>query len=209
MFTRNLAVLLMTITAGSIGGVSRNDPVVGKPAPEFTARDTKGRAFDLASQRGKWVVLEWFNHQCPFTGKQYNSGNMQKLQRTYTARGVEWVSIVSSAPGHDGFTTDEKANDLVRSKHAAPTLVIRDTSGSIGHLYRARNTPQMFVIDPTGRLVYQGAIDDKRTADTADVRTAHNYVAAALDEAMAGKRVAVPMTQPYGCTVQYATPDTH
>jgi peroxiredoxin len=179
-------------------------PVIGQPAPDFSTRDTNGKAQQLATYRGKWVVLEWFSSQCPYTLKHYNTGNMQRLQRAYTEKGVVWLSIVSSAPGREGFTTAAKANALTTQWAAAPTATIRDTSGAIGHLYDARNTPQLFVINPAGNLVYAGAIDDKRTADTADVAAAHNYVSAALDAALAGKPIAVQLTQPYGCTVQYA-----
>jgi peroxiredoxin len=201
---------LITIgLAGSIAAVvatNSSDPAVGKPAPDFRVVDTRGNVQQLSAQRGKWVVLEWFSHACPFTGKQYNTGAMQRLQREYTARGVTWISVVSSAPGREGYTTTEQANALTLKKGASPTAVIRDTTGALGHLYGARNTPNMFVIDPAGTLVYAGAIDDKRTTDTADVRTAHTYVRAALEEGMSGKPISTPATQPYGCTVQYATP---
>jgi hypothetical protein len=150
------------------------------------------------------VVLEWFSSACPYTLKHYKTGNMQRLQRTYAAKGVVWLSIVSSGPGREGYTTAAKADAITSQWAALPTAVIRDTAGSVGHLYDARNTPQMFVIDPAGTLVYAGAIDDKRTSDTADVAIAHNYVSAALDAALAGKPVTVQLTQPYGCTVQYA-----
>ena len=176
---------------------------VGQPAPAFTAIDTRGTARDLASLRGKWVVLEWFSHGCPYTGKHYGSGNMQKLQHDYTAKGVTWLSIVSSAPGKEGFTTVADANRLTAEKKAVPTAVIRDTSGVIGHMYGARNTPQLFVIDPKGVLRYAGAIDSKPTTKVEDIATAKNYLRAALDEAMAGKPVTNAVTQPYGCTVQY------
>jgi peroxiredoxin len=181
-------------------------PEVGRSAPDFRGHDTHGQTQRLSAYRGKWVVLEWFSHACPYTGKQYKTGKMQQLQRTYTERGVIWLSIVSSATGREGYTTAEKANTLTAEKGAVPTAVIRDTAGAIGHLYDARNTPQIFVISPAGILVYAGAIDDKRTADTTDVAKAHNYAAAALDAALAGKPVPVPVTQPYGCTVQYAEP---
>jgi peroxiredoxin len=183
------------------------EPVIGRTAPDFTTRDTRGATQHLAAYRRRWVVLEWFSHACPYTAKQYATGNMQRLQKTYTAKGVVWLSIVSSATGHEGFTTNARANELTAEKGAAPSAVIRDTSGTIGHLYDARNTPQLFVIDPQGTLVYGGAIDDKRTSDTADVAKAHNYVSAALDESLAGKPVSVALTQPYGCTVQYSNPN--
>jgi peroxiredoxin len=184
--------------------IRHGGPIIGQPAADFATRDTNGKTQQLAAYRGKWVVLEWFSSQCPYTLKHYNTGNMQRLQRTYTEKGVVWLSIVSSAPGREGYTTAAKANALTTQWAAVPTAVIRDTAGTIGHLYDARNTPQLFVINPAGNLVYAGAIDDKRTADTADVATAHNYVAAALDAALASKPVTVQLTQPYGCTVQYA-----
>ena len=199
-------ITTIALAIAAVGAARSADPVVGARAPDFRATDTHGGARSLSAYKGKWVVLEWFSHACPYTAKQYNSGNMQRLQRTYTARGVIWLSVVSSAPAHEGYTTSEGANRLTDEKHAAPTAVLRDTAGALGHLYGARNTPQLFVIDPAGMLRYAGAIDDKRTADTADVRGAHNYLAAALDEAMAGKTVTTPVTQPYGCTVQYAAP---
>ena len=178
-------------------------PKVWQPAPLFSAVDTHGVPRELSSLRGKWVVLEWFSHACPYTGKHYGSGNMQKLQREYTAKGVTWLSIVSSAPGKEGYTSVAEANRLTDEKKAAPTAVIRDTSGVLGHLYGARNTPQLFVIDPHGVLRYAGAIDDKPTTKIEDIATANNYLRAALDAAMAGKPVAQAVTQPYGCTVQY------
>lgn len=193
-----VAAIIVTPPAGA--------PAIGAPAPAFTAIDTHGVTRDLAAYRGRWVVLEWFNHECPFTRKQYDSGNMQRLQREYTAKGVVWLSIQSSAPGRFGYMTDAQANRLTTEKHAAPTAVIRDTAGVIGHLYGARNTPQLFVIDPHGVLVYAGAIDDLPTTDTADVRTAHNYLQAALDEGMSGRPITTPLTQPYGCVVQYDNP---
>jgi peroxiredoxin len=201
MIVKSLAILsLVAVSAATVAHV----PPIGKPAPVFSARDTHGQPQSLEAYRGKWIVLEWFSHQCPYTAKQYVSGAMQRLQQTSTTKGVVWLSIVSSAPGMEGYTTDERANALTDAKHAVPSAVIRDTSGSIGRLYGATNTPNMFVIDPKGVLVYAGAIDDRRTADTADVARSHNFVAAALDEAMTGRPVAVPMTQPYGCVIPYA-----
>jgi peroxiredoxin len=204
MYQRTLIATLLL--AASFGFRRSPAPTIGQPAPDFAIQDTRGKAQQLSAYRGKWVVLEWFSHACPYTIKHYASGNMQRLQRTYTEQGVVWLSIVSSAPGREGFTTNAKANELAAEKGAAPTAIIRDTAGTVGHLYDARNTPQLFVINPNGVLTYAGAIDDKRTSDTADVAKAHNYVSAALDAALAGKPVVVQLTQPYGCTVQYATP---
>jgi hypothetical protein len=192
-------VVLLLSASGSSG------PVIGKPAPAFTAVDIRGRSHSLDAYRGKWVVLEWFNHSCPYTAKHYNSGNMQRLQRTYTERDVIWLSIISSAPGAEGYTTDAQASALAASKRAGPTAIIRDPQGAIGHLYEATNTPNMFVVDPRGILVYAGAIDDKRTSDTADVKSAHNYVRAALDAGISNQPIAVPLTKPYGCIIPYST----
>lgn len=183
-------------------------PRVGEPAPAFTAIDTRGASHSLAAYRGQWVVLEWFNHACPYTKKHYVSvdgrpGNTQAMQQDYAKRGVVWLSVVSSAPGKEGFTTAAEADRLTREKGASPTAVVRDTAGTLGRLYGARNTPQYAIIDPQGVLRYAGAIDDKRSPRVEDVATATNYVRAALDVGLAGRPIAVAQTQPYGCTVQY------
>ena len=182
-------------------------PKVGEPAPAFTAVDTRGASHSLADYRGKWVVLEWFNHECPYSRKHYTpvdggAGNTQAMQRDYAQR-VVWLSIVSSAPGKQGFTTVAEANELTREKAAAPTAVVRDTAGTLGRLYGARNTPQYAIIDPQGVLRYAGAIDDKPTPRVNDIATATNHVRAALDAGLAGKPIAVTQTQPYGCDVKY------
>ena len=180
---------------------------VGGPAPAFTAVDTRGESHSLAGYAGKWVVLEWFNHGCPFTKKHYalvnGVGNSQAMQQEYTKRGVIWLSVVSSGPGRQGFTSAEKANEQARDKGAAPTAIIRDTAGVLGRLYGARNTPQYSIIDPEGVLRYGGAIDDRRTGNPKDIAGATNYVRAALDSGLAGRPIAVAQTQPYGCEVKY------
>jgi len=178
-------------------------PEIGQPAPAFSAMDSHAATRSLAEFKGKWVVLEWVNPECPFVRKHYNSGNMQRLQRTYTEKGVVWLSIVSSAAGRQGYMTAEQANQFEADQHAAATAILLDPTGVVGHRYDARNTPQMFVIDPNGVLLYDGAIDDRPTARPSDIEGARNYVAAALDEAMAGKPVSTPKTPPYGCTVKY------
>jgi len=176
---------------------------VGEAAPVFSAPDIVGKTVRLGDYAGKTVVLEWTNDGCPFVGKHYDSGNMQSLQQKYTAAGVVWLTIASSAPGEQGYVTpaDAKA-DLARWR-AAPTDFLLDPDGVVGHLYDARATPHMVVIDRAGRLVYMGAIDDKPSTRLADVKTAHNYVAAALDAVAAGQPVAVASTQAYGCSVKY------
>lgn len=176
----------------------------GEPAPAFTATDTKGKSHSLADYRGKWVVLEWFNHGCPYTKKHYKSDNMQRLQREYTAKGVVWFAIVSSAPGKQGYHgSAAEAEEEMTERKAAPSLIVRDTAGVLGRIYGARNTPQMFVIDPEGMLRYAGAIDDRNSSSPKDVETAKNYVRAALDAGLSGQPVAVTTTQPYGCDVKY------
>jgi peroxiredoxin len=176
---------------------------VGSAAPAFRATDDRGVAHALADYRGKFVVLEWHNNGCPYVQKHYNSGNMQTLQKTWTAKGVVWLTIVSSAPGTQGYVTPAESQAFVKTSGAAPTAVLLDPDGTVGHLYEATNTPQMFVIDPKGTLIYDGAIDNRPTPDPASLAGATNYVSAALTAAMAGKPVATPTTVPYGCSVKY------
>lgn len=180
-----------------------SSPKVGVAAPAFTAVDTRGKSHTLSAYRGKWVVLEWFNHDCPYTRKHYDTGNTQSLQKDFTKRGVIWLSVVSSAPGKEGFKTGAVTDQLTTEKGATPTAVVRDTSGVLGHLYGARNTPQYAIIDPTGVLRYAGAIDDKPSTKTADIAGATNYVREALDAGLSGRPIVMAQTQPYGCTVQY------
>lgn len=178
---------------------------VGEPAPDFKVQDSKGKVHTLKDYAGKFVVLEWHNQGCPYVKKHYDSGNMQKLQKEWTAKGVVWLTVISSAPGLQGYVTPAQADAYVQEKNAAPTAVLLDPTGVMGRAYDARVSPHMFIIDPKGTLIYNGAIDDKPTTDLADVPVAKNYVSAALTEAMAGKPVSVPTSRPYGCTVKYAT----
>jgi peroxiredoxin len=178
--------------------------VVGQPAPAFTATDSNGKTESLGDFKGEFLVLEWTNNQCPFVGKHYGSGNMQKLQKTYTAEGVKWLSVISSAPGQQGYVDAARANALTQERGAAPTAVLLDPQGQLGRLYGAKTTPHMFVIDPKGTLIYAGGIDDRPSTDKADIQGATNYVAAALDAAMAGKPVKVASAPAYGCSVKYA-----
>lgn len=178
-------------------------PQIGKAAPDFTLTGTDGKTHSLKDLRGKTVVLEWLNHECPYVVKHYGSGNMQKLQKDYTAKGVVWLSINSSAPGKQGNFPADKANALTKEKGAAPTAVLIDDSGKTGKAYGAKTTPHMYVVNAEGVLVYNGAIDDKATSDQADIKVAKNYVAAALDEVLAEKAVSVASSKPYGCGVKY------
>jgi len=177
---------------------------VGDAAPAFTAIASNGKTYRLADYRGKYVVLEWHNNGCPYVGKHYNSGNMQRLQKQWTARGVVWFTILSSAPGKQGYVTAGAENDYLAKEQAAPTAALLDPSGEIGHLYDAKTSPQMVVINPAGVVIYDGAIDDKPTTDLADVPGATNYVSLALEQSMAGNAVATPATRPYGCSVKYS-----
>ena len=176
----------------------------GETAPDFKGTDSNGNTQTLAQYRGKYVVLEWANKGCPFERKHYESGNMEALQKQWTSKGVVWLSILSSAPGQQGNVTPAEENDYLRKMKAAPTAAVLDPSGEIGRLYAAKTTPHMFVIDPQGKIVYQGAIDDQPTPDPASLKIAHNYVSEALEESMAGKPVATPVTKSYGCSVKYA-----
>jgi hypothetical protein len=148
-------------------------------------------------------VLEWHNHDCPYTIKHYESGNMQSLQKQWTAKGVVWLTIISSAPGTQGYVDASAENAYMQKMSAKPTAAILDPSGAIGHLYDAKTTPNMFIIDPSGKLIYAGAIDDHATTEVSDIPTSKNYVSAALTEAMAGEPVQTAYTRPYGCSVKY------
>ncbi len=176
---------------------------VGQPAPAFSLEDSTGKSRSLAEFKGKTVVLEWVNFDCPFVKKHYGSGNMQKLQKTYTGKGVVWLSINSSAAGKEGHLTAATAEPALRERGAAPSALLLDGAGRVGRLYGAKTTPHMFVIDAQGTLVYAGAIDDTPSTDQADIAKAHNYLAAAVDAVLAGKPVATASSQPYGCSVKY------
>ena len=177
---------------------------VGEAAPDFTATDSNGEVHKLSEYQGKYVVLEWTNRGCPYTQKHYNSGNMQRLQREWTGRGVIWLTVASSAPGKQGYVTGSEENAYLKQANAAPTAVLLDPAGTLGHLYDAKTTPDIFIISPKGTLIYSGAIDDRPSTDVADVNGAKNYVSLALDEATADKPVSNPTTRPYGCSVKYA-----
>ena len=177
---------------------------VGTQAPEFSATDSHGQSHSLSQYRGKYVVLEWHNHDCPYTRKHYVSGNMEALQKEWTAKGVVWFTVISSAPGQQGYMTDAAENAYLEQMHAMPTAVLMDPEGKLGHLFAAKTTPEMYVIDPEGKLIYEGAIDNRPTPDVSDIKGADNYLSDALTAAMAGKPVADPATRPYGCSVKYA-----
>ena len=177
---------------------------VGDQAPDFTGTDSHGQTHRLADYKGKFVVLEWHNNGCPVTKKHYDSGNMQRLQKEWTDKGVVWFTVISSAAGTQGYVTAEQENAYMQKMHAVPTAALLDSNGQIGHLYEAKTTPHMFIINPQGQVIYNGAIDDKSTSDPSDINGAKNYVSEALQEAKAGQPVAIATTRPYGCSVKYA-----
>jgi len=194
-----LAAALAVVTAP----VSALAAIVGQAAPDFSAPDLAGKAVKLSDFRGKFVVLEWTNPECPYVRRHYDSGNMPSLQKEFAAKGVVWLAVNSSSPESGEFTPPDGMTKWVAAKGAAPTAVLIDKDGKVGRLYGARTTPHMYVIDPQGKLVYAGAIDDKRWANVEETKSAKNHVRAALGEAMAGKPVAVSATTPYGCSVKY------
>jgi peroxiredoxin len=177
---------------------------VGETAPAFNTAATNSRSVSLADQRGKIVILEWTNHDCPYVRKHYESGNMQTLQKEITAQGVVWLTLISSSPGTQGYVSPKEADELTASRKANPTAVLLDPTGAVGKAYGATNTPHMYIVDKAGLLVYAGAIDDRPTTRRADVQGAHNYVRAALEDMAAGRAVQTPVTRAYGCTVKYA-----
>ena len=196
------AVLVGAMVVARAAGVSA-EAVVGQPAPAFSLTDAHGATRSLGQFKGKFVVLEWFNNECPFVGKHYNSGNMQTLQAEATGRGVVWLTIVSSAPGKQGFLTPEQALAAIADRGAHQTALLLDSDGTVGRLYGAKTTPHLFIVNPEGRVIYAGAIDDYPSTDPADIPGATNYVRQALDEALAGRPVSVPSTKSYGCSVKY------
>lgn len=179
-------------------------PEAGKPAPDFSATDVNGQHFKLSDHKGKVVVLEWTNAECPFVQKHYETKNMQNAQKTALEKGVEWVTINSSAEGKQGHVTADEAKKIATDEGATNTAEILDASGEIGHLYGAQTTPHMFVIDKDGNVAYMGAIDDNSSPKHDTVAGAKNYVLAAIDELNAGTPVSTPVTQPYGCAVKYS-----
>jgi len=176
---------------------------IGALAPAFEARDAAGKPVALAALKGKTVVLEWTNNGCPFVGHMYSSGVMQRLQRQAAADGVLWLTVISSAPGKQGYLTGPEVPAWKARVGAASADVLLDPSGDIGHAYDARTTPDMYVIDGQGRLVYAGAIDDNPSTNPADAKSARNYVVAALADFKAGRPISPAITKPYGCSVKY------
>lgn len=191
-------LIVFLITSAAMAAV-----MPGQTAPDFTLTDSNGDSVSLSDFAGKKVVLEWTNHECPFVRKHYSSGNMQATQKAITDKGVIWLSIISSAPGKQGYVDGETANALTKERGAHPTKVLLDPEGKVGRLYGATATPQLVIMDEKRDVLYAGAIDDKPTANPADLKTAHNLVLAAFEDIDAGRPVQISYQTPYGCTVKY------
>lgn len=201
--SRCAAALLAAALIPTAASSAPAPAVVGQPAPDFALPDVQGKTLKLADFAGKYVVLEWTNPDCPFVRKHYNSGNMPALQVDAKGKDVVWLSITSTNPQSSEYKAPAELQRWMDGKKAQPQAILFDRAGTTGHAYGAKATPHMYVIDPQGRLVYMGAIDDKRSINPDDVKTAKNYVRAALDEALAGRPVSVASTVAYGCSIKY------
>jgi peroxiredoxin len=197
-----LLTALLTLAA-STALFAADSPAVGTTAPDFSLTDSKGEPQSVSQYKGKYVVLEWFNPDCPFVKKHYGSGNMQKLQEEFAAKGVVWLTIDSSAPGLEGNLTAEQAEKKIAEWKTKQTALVLDPDGKAGRSYGAKNTPHMFVINPEGKIIYEGAIDSKATPNPSDISGSTNYVKVALEQSLAGKTVSNANTKPYGCSVKY------
>src|SRR2546423_819555 len=197
-----LVTSLLTLAA-STALFAADSPAVGTNAPDFSLTDSKGKTQSVSQYKGKYVVLEWFNPDCPFVKKHYGGGNMQKLQGEYTGKGVVWLTIDSNTPGTEGKLTAEQAQKGMDSWKTKQTALLLDPESKVAKLYGAKNTPNMVVINPEGKIVYEGAIDSKASPNPADIPSSTNYVKSALDESLAGKPVSNAQTKPYGCSVKY------
>jgi peroxiredoxin len=201
MKTKLLLTAFTTLAASAL--YATDVPPVGSAAPDFSTPDANGNTETLSQYKGKYVVLEWFNPECPFVKKHYGSDNMQKLQAEYTGKGVVWLTIDSNAPGTEGNITADEAKKIVDSWKTKQTAFLLDSESKVAKLYGAKNTPNMVIIGPDGKIVYEGAIDSKATPNPADIPSSTNYVKAALDAALAGKPISNAQTRPYGCSVKY------
>ena len=201
MFLRHYALLTAALAFAPLSASAA--PAVDQPAPAFTANTADGKTISLDSLKGKTVVLEWTNHDCPFVRKHYDSGNMQGLQKEAATKGTLWLQVISSAPGKQGHVDAATAARLNSARNAAPAQVILDPEGKLGKLYDAKTTPHMYIIDTKGTLVYKGGIDSLATADKADIAKAEPYVANALRALAARQKIATNNTKPYGCSIKY------
>lgn len=203
MIRRTFLTLAALTAVSAVSLAQAGKPEVGKPAPTFEAIDSNGKTVKLADFKGKTVVLEWTNHDCPYVRKHYGAGNMQSLQAEAAGKGVVWLSIISSSRGAQGYVNGLEANKLTDERKAKPSAVLLDTSGKVGRAYGATATPHMFVIDPAGNLAYGGAIDDKPSSNSVDIAKARNYVREAIAAVAGGKPMSPSTTRAYGCSVKY------
>lgn len=201
LFEHPMKKALLFLLAAVVS-IAHAEVEIGQPAPNFILPDCTGKNTSLSDYKGKVVVLEWVNHGCPFVAKHYGSGNMQKLQAEAAAKGVVWLSICSSAPGKQGHMAPADAAKTCADKKSAAAY-LRDESGEVGKTYGAKRTPEMYVVDANGVVVYHGAIDDKKSTDPGDIAGAKNHVTAALEEILAGKPISTPKTEAYGCSIKY------
>lgn len=201
--TRSLAAASLSLGLALLAPAASANVAAGQSAPDFTLNDIQGKPQKLSAYRGKYVVLEWFNSECPFVQKHYESGNMQSLQKRYGDKGVVWLTINSTNPQSGNYRDPARSREIARDWKINAAALVLDAEGTVGQTYGARTTPQMWVIDPGGKVIFAGGIDDKATFRTADVKDAKNFVAAALDESMAGRAVSTPAATPYGCSVKY------
>jgi peroxiredoxin len=199
------AAILLHVVPGPTLAYAAPQARIGEPAPAFSLADSNGKAVSLADFKGKTVVLEWTNHECPYVRKHYGANNMQMLQKKWTAQGVVWLTLISSAPGTQGYVSGEEANKLTAQRAAAPSHVLLDPKGDVGRVYGAQTTPHMYIIKGDGTLAYMGGIDDRPTTRLEDLKTAKNFVDAALTELAEGKPVAATTARPYGCSVKYSS----
>jgi hypothetical protein len=195
------ALLACSLTPSARG--ESGDLTIGQPAPDFTAVDSKGVSHRLSEYRGKPVVLEWTNAECPFTRKHYTSGNMQSVQTLARRDGVVWLTVISSAPGKQGYVDGAGADALTRQRGAAPAAVLLDPAGTVGRLYHAKTTPHMYVIDRDGSLKYMGGMDSIASTDVSDIAGAEPYLKEAMLAVIDNKPVPHPVTKPYGCSIKY------
>jgi hypothetical protein len=197
-------MFLAVASAFAVATVAPEKAEIGKVSPNFTLNDSNGKTVTLDNYRGKFVVLEWTNKDCPFVRKHYGSGNMQATQEKARSMGAVWFTINSSAPGEQGYLTSSEINSYRKENGVKSNETLLDTKGTVGHIYNARTTPQIVIMDPKGVMIYNGAIDDRPSPDPESLKGARNYAIEALQEAMNGKAVAVSTSRPYGCSVKYA-----
>lgn len=196
-------VILLAFLLISLSTTIAQTAKIDEAAPAFTLKDVNGKSHNLADFKGKHVVLEWINYDCPFVKKHYESGNMQKIQKQYTAKGIVWLAICSSAPGKQGHFDNETIKKRSDEYKSAFTAYLIDEDGKVGKLYGAKTTPHMYIINPKGDLVYVGAIDSISSAKQEDIEKSVNYVSVALDAFLSGSPLKAKVTNPYGCSVKY------